>query len=880
MPGSPGLTLWRTLMIFVVLWACTLAPFELAFSWWEPNPFFKATTYFVDLMCCIDMVLNFFIASIKKGRLVTKKKKIAFGYLKSWFVIDLMTNIPWDVLLAQTGKSRKIVKVVKLPKIFRLTRLLRVAREEAHSLGVFFTLFGLLLLVHYISCMWAVLLIDCPEDYSAEESEKLCPGIVAAYFEGLAVGMSTLGGSDSWMRFIIESGRAPGQTLSNQPTGFVWKQPGVFVELSAAVTCLLGVCGTGLLFANIARAMDEKDAHTRKFNERLRNVKEAFLQHEIPEDIYNRARKHFHYVWSCGSDASRSLLEDKTLSLDLRRELAFSFYGDMLRKVPFLEPAEASLLKQISRYARMEVFSPRDNIILAGETADKLFFIVAGCVKVVNQKGESLRRLEEGSFFGEMALFFEDYSHQVNVVGSTFGCVLTVEREILQDLCSEDLLEAFRTVAVERNENILEDTARVESLKSMTLDSLPGKHGAIQSGSIPMVEEDCVSDAASESPKKTVLRVHLEGARSLRQAHQGSGTADVYCTCELDGSGKCAKQHTTKAVLGLNPCWLETCDIDHFAAGDNLSFSVYDKQGCESRPHHFLGAVEIRSERFLPDGWHGELELKDHSTEPGTFTSRGWLRLKVDVDVKVDLPAASNGRRISLCADDSEGTSADDVSPSSSCFFDQSTSERSKSSDVKNPVMTIHKLRQVQANEARSSDPKSSSSLAWSQRPTNDSSCSSSPTGVPSKSISMPASSSAASSLQAFGNPASLLSVQALGRPQSADLHGASSARASQFGGVSRRQSCASNMSRSSIRKNSQRKSGSAHSLALVEIRLQAKMEHWSTILVEKLERFRRPECPPMSMGTMEEAMSPRSLVTEDPWREPKEAEPKEAAHP
>lgn len=263
-----------------------------------------------------------------------------------------------------------------------------------------------------------------------------------AYMEGLSVGTATLTGSDSWLRFIVERGYFDWQT-----------PPGLSVELVAIGTCLTGLCAMGMLFANIARAIDKQDSLTRKFNERLRNVQAAANQHGIEKEIYSRARRHFHYVWSCGSDASRDLLADQTLSVDLRRELAFSFYGDMLRKVPFLENADVNLLKQLCRYAKMEVFSPRDNIIMSGESGDELFFLVAGSVTVRNPTDNViLRTLDEGSFFGEVALFNPERCHSVNVKATTFGWLLIIHREYLVELCDDDLLEAFKKVALERQE--------------------------------------------------------------------------------------------------------------------------------------------------------------------------------------------------------------------------------------------------------------------------------------------------------------------------------------------------------------------------------------------------------------------------------------------
>jgi hypothetical protein len=148
LPGSRGLALWRSNMVFVVLWAVIMAPFELAFSWLELGTFPKSMGYIVDLFCIMDMCMNFCVATIHKGRIISDRKHITLNYLRTWFTIDLITNIPWDLLLNSAGKSRKVVKILKLPKAFRLIRLLRVAKEEAHTLGTFYTIFGMLLITH------------------------------------------------------------------------------------------------------------------------------------------------------------------------------------------------------------------------------------------------------------------------------------------------------------------------------------------------------------------------------------------------------------------------------------------------------------------------------------------------------------------------------------------------------------------------------------------------------------------------------------------------------------------------------------------------------------------------------------------------------------
>lgn len=447
MPWSGRLQLWRAAMVAMVLWAVMMAPLEIAFSWWEPHATLKFISRTVDVMFIIDMGTNFFIVTIKYGRLETKRSKLVKAYLKSWFFLDVITNMPWDLVLdgQGEGKSRSMIKVLKLPKVLRLTRLLRVAREEAHTLGTVFTISGMLLLSHYFACTWIWLLVECKK---VSEGVEECPDKGSAYSQGLSVGMATLSGSDAWLRFIVEGPH------SGLESSFDWYlSPAWATNLTGMITCLVGLCALGMLFGNLAHAMDKKDSHTRKFNERLQNVKSACQQHGLHKEIHTRARRHFHFIWSCGSDSSRDLLADQALSVDLRRELAFSFYGDLLRKVPFLAHAEDNMLKQLCKNAKMEVFSPPDNIILAGEMGSELFFLVSGSVNVKHPTdGQVLRTLDEGSFFGEVALFFPETGHSVDVQAISFGWLLVVERDDIIQLCNEELLEAFKSVAQERQE--------------------------------------------------------------------------------------------------------------------------------------------------------------------------------------------------------------------------------------------------------------------------------------------------------------------------------------------------------------------------------------------------------------------------------------------
>eukprot|EP00913_Durusdinium_trenchii_P032805 g30710.t1 len=173
--------------------AVVLAPLEMAFSYAQTitSMSLAVATEGPDWSKAEDMLVAFNVATSSHGRLETDRKVLARNYAKSWLVPDLLINFPWDV---EPGKTRKIAKILKLPKVFRVTRLFRAAGEEAHFFGTAANIGGILLMGHYLSCFWVMLLIDCTPEL---DTDQLCPDMLTAYLQGLSIGMSSLGGSDS-----------------------------------------------------------------------------------------------------------------------------------------------------------------------------------------------------------------------------------------------------------------------------------------------------------------------------------------------------------------------------------------------------------------------------------------------------------------------------------------------------------------------------------------------------------------------------------------------------------------------------------------------------------------------------------------------------------
>lgn len=59
----------------------------------------------IDLMFLIDILINFRTTFLFNGDVISDPQKIAANYIKSWFLVDALAAIPFDLLLFGTGTS-------------------------------------------------------------------------------------------------------------------------------------------------------------------------------------------------------------------------------------------------------------------------------------------------------------------------------------------------------------------------------------------------------------------------------------------------------------------------------------------------------------------------------------------------------------------------------------------------------------------------------------------------------------------------------------------------------------------------------------------------------------------------------------------------------
>ncbi|HEX8283856.1 MAG TPA: mechanosensitive ion channel family protein [Pyrinomonadaceae bacterium] len=132
--------------------------------------------------------------------------------------------------------------------------------------------------------------------------------------------------------------------------------------------------------------------------------------------------------------------------------------AELLSSVEIFSPLTADELNALARGATGHVFAPGETIIRAGDSGASMFVVHRGSVDVrVDSNGapRTIKRLGEGAFFGEMALFTGE-PRTASVVASEETEVLEIGHEAMRGLfhTNPDLVEALSHTINERREGL------------------------------------------------------------------------------------------------------------------------------------------------------------------------------------------------------------------------------------------------------------------------------------------------------------------------------------------------------------------------------------------------------------------------------------------
>uniref|UniRef100_S4RNH4 Potassium voltage-gated channel, subfamily H (eag-related), member 5b n=1 Tax=Petromyzon marinus TaxID=7757 RepID=S4RNH4_PETMA len=178
-------TTWDWLILILTFYTAIMVPYNVSFRTRQSNVAWLVVDSVVDAIFLVDIVLNFHTTYVgSAGEVISDPALIRTKYLKTWFLIDLLSCLPYDIINAfenadeyssatngfltpacaqipphKGGEAQGISSLFSALKVVRLLRLGRVARKLDHYieygaavLVLLVCVFGLV--AHWLACIW------------------------------------------------------------------------------------------------------------------------------------------------------------------------------------------------------------------------------------------------------------------------------------------------------------------------------------------------------------------------------------------------------------------------------------------------------------------------------------------------------------------------------------------------------------------------------------------------------------------------------------------------------------------------------------------------------------------------------------------------------
>uniref|UniRef100_A0A668AU16 Potassium voltage-gated channel, subfamily H (eag-related), member 5a n=1 Tax=Myripristis murdjan TaxID=586833 RepID=A0A668AU16_9TELE len=434
-------TTWDWVILILTFYTAIMVPYNVSFKTKQNNLAWLVLDSVVDVIFLIDIVLNFHTTFVgPAGEVISDAKLIRMNYLKTWFVIDLLSCLPYDIINAFENVDEDAITAASpanhlressnlhrnttrtedsvLPglsslfsslKVIRLLRLGRVARKLDHYLEYGAAVLVLLvcvfgLVAHWLACIWYSI-----GDYEViDETTNTIKTDSWLYQLALSIGTPyryNASGTGQW-----EGGPNKDTlyisslyfTMTSLTTiGFGNIAPTTDGEKIFSVAMMMvGSLLYATIFGNVTTIFQQMYTNTNRYHEMLNNVRDFLKLYQVPKGLSERVMDFIVSTWAM----SKGIDTDKVLSIcpkDMRADICVHLNRQVFNDHPAFRLASDGCLRSLAVEFQTTHCAPGDLIFHIGESVDTLCFVVSGSLEVI-QDDEVIAILGKGDVFGDV----------------------------------------------------------------------------------------------------------------------------------------------------------------------------------------------------------------------------------------------------------------------------------------------------------------------------------------------------------------------------------------------------------------------------------------------------------------------------------------------
>lgn len=419
---SPWRMAWDLGLCVLLFYVSISVPFSLGFDAKGLEP----VDMVVDLIFCCDVVLNFRTSYMDDvGIVVLDGRLIAMKYLKSWFTLDFVSSVPFDLitngLLPNLTPARliKIGKITKVMKLLRISKAMSVATESElmESVEQFLTSSAfqtfarlaqlvamMFIAAHWLACFGSAIDKEQIRVYFSGELEE--PSELKKYLAGMYWSMTTL-----------------------STVGYGDITPKTDEERAYAIVAMVtGGALYGYVIGSLTSIVTETGVSSRAYNERMELIYCWLDGHEqLPAPLRRRLRRFFKRT-----QGEKSVLEDSQIIADLSPELgaetARYLINEHVKRHPMFCDFPYSALTLLVQVLHTKRVNAHEYVVKWGDPGTAMYILVEGLAKYeqgalwtpaakMGPSGdERFQLVSHGDSFGEEVLFSLEQEYRYTVV--------------------------------------------------------------------------------------------------------------------------------------------------------------------------------------------------------------------------------------------------------------------------------------------------------------------------------------------------------------------------------------------------------------------------------------------------------------------------------
>ncbi|XP_007902076.1 potassium voltage-gated channel subfamily H member 5 [Callorhinchus milii] len=433
-------TTWDWIILILTFYTAIMVPYNVSFKTKQNNIAWLVLDSVVDVIFLVDIVLNFHTTFVGPGgEVISDPKLIRMNYLKTWFVIDLLSCLPYDIINAFENVDEGISSLFSSLKVVRLLRLGRVARKLDHYLEYGAAVLVLLvcvfgLVAHWLACIWYSIgdyeVIDEITNTIKTESWLYQLGLsTRTPYRFNASGTGEWEGGPTKNSLYISSLYFTMTSLTT--IGFGNIAPTTDGEKIFSVAMMMvGSLLYATIFGNVTTIFQQMYANTNRYHEMLNNVRDFLKLYQVPKGLSERVMDYIVSTWSM----SKGIDTEKVLSIcpkDMRADICVHLNRKVFNEHPAFRLASDGCLRALAVEFQTIHCAPGDLIYHAGESVDALCFVVSGSLEVI-QDDEVIAILGKGDVFGDVFWKESTLAHScANVRALTYCDLHIIHREAL-----------------------------------------------------------------------------------------------------------------------------------------------------------------------------------------------------------------------------------------------------------------------------------------------------------------------------------------------------------------------------------------------------------------------------------------------------------------